>query len=96
MPPLPNLADIIHDDIYTQKTASYRGNHPRMEDVLALIDWDLARDPKQGTDIGECCRVYKTTPIHRTPSFWVLYSYNEAAHEVTLLSLEAVKVPTEL
>ncbi len=92
----PKLAEIIHEKSYDEKADLLEGNPPRLTDVMAAIEWSLARDPKQGTELEPGYRVYKTTSIYKTPAFWVLYKYEEASHKVFLMSLEAVKKVAEL
>ncbi len=91
MPPKAKLAKIIQEHTFSEKYDELRGEHPRLDDVHAGIDWLLARQPRQGTSVNEDHRVYKTSRYHITPAFYVLYRYVESEHTVYLLSLKAVE-----
>jgi len=87
-------ASIIQHPKFSGIFDNYFLTYPRLDDVLADIDWNLAREPRQGAVIEDSCRVYKTNPTPDTPSFWILYEYDEALNQVTLLSMRPVpKLP---
>lgn len=91
MPHNGKLAEITQELSFSAKFDTYREKHKRLDDVHASIDFLLARDPKQGTIVTDDFRVVKTTPICETPSFWVLYRYEEENGNIFLLSIEAIE-----
>jgi hypothetical protein len=91
MPARRKLAEIVQEASFSAELDQYSGNHQRMSDVHASIDWRLARDPLKATKLDGECYIFKTTPVGETPSFWVLYKYDASEHRVYLLSI--VEVP---
>ncbi len=91
MSPRRRLAEVIQEKSFSQELDIYSANHQRMPDIHAAIDWRLAHDPLKATKVADDHYVFKTTSVGNSPSFWVLYSYDEVAHRVHLLSIGEVK-----
>jgi hypothetical protein len=81
---------LVQEEHYTTKLDELACKHQRMNDVQTSIDWTLGKNPRLGTPCDESGKhfVFKTSGIGATPSFWVLYRYEEQEGKAYLLSIE--------
>ena len=84
-----DYAQLIQETYFSRKIDELHNNHRRMSDVHAAFDFSLGKKPDLGTVcIGDPKHyTYKTTGIGETPSFWVLYRYDETEKKIYLLSI---------
>jgi len=84
-----NYALLIEEKSFTDKIAELHKDYIRIYDVHTAIGWALGENPKAGfvCDDEPLHRIFKTTPIGNTPSFWVLYRFDSQQQKVFLLSI---------
>ena len=80
--------EIIQEKYYSKQADRHGKKFNRMNDVITTIDWLLGQDPLYGEIVNGPHRIFKTTAIADTPSFWVLYRYDEEGEKVHLLSID--------
>lgn len=87
-----SIYQIIEESFFQEKIDFLRKQHPRLEDVLEDVFWQLSRSPYEGEDVPleNFHRIYKTFPIWDTPSFWFLYRIDESEKKIYLLSVETL------
>jgi hypothetical protein len=83
---------LVQEEYFRTKLDELIRRHCRMNEVHTAIDWVLGRDPTVGTPCDESGKhfVFKTSEIGATPSFWVLYRYEEHEGKAYLLSIAPV------
>jgi hypothetical protein len=83
---------IMEEHSFTAKIAELSKTYDRIYDVHETIGWALGKQPTIGTACDEDPKHYvlKTTPIGKTPSFWVLYRYEKEEGKVYLVSITPV------
>jgi hypothetical protein len=85
------LRDVVEESRFTQDLDGYRRLYSNMDDVHQIITWTLSRQPMVGDALSFApdFRLFTTTPIGKTPPFWVLYTFD--AERVYLHSLQHVE-----
>jgi len=89
MPISCDYAQLIQEIIFSEKIDFLYKKYSRIFDVHAAIDFTLGKNPLQGTSCTAEPEhyVYQTTEIGNTPSFWVLYRYDQAERTIYLISI---------
>jgi len=72
------LRDVVEEKRFTQDLDAFRELYSNMDDVHQSITWTLSRDPRVGEplEVAPDFRLFTTTPIGKTPAFWVLYTFD--------------------
>ena len=91
---------IIEEIGFQQKIDSYRKKYDRIDNVHEGITWVLSKNPSYGTLVKNPIRInenriFHTTAIGKTPSFWVLYEIDLEKKHVMLLSIHPIKETLE-
>ncbi len=83
---------IVEEEYFREKLDSLREKYPRIDDVWGGICWNLARDPFSGVPVPHEVeyKIFKSTAIGPTPSFWFLYKVEENKKIIRFISIEAV------
>jgi hypothetical protein len=73
------LRDIALDARYAQDLDGFRRQYPALDDVQAALEWELANKPTTGEplDFAPDFRRYTTKASVNTPTFHILYSFDE-------------------
>lgn len=89
-----DYAQIIQEHTFSEAIDQLHNSYTRMSDVHAAIDFALGKQPLLGTSCYEepDHYVFKTTGIGNTPSFWVLYRYDENTNTIYVLSISPSEV----
>lgn len=99
----PILRTVVEEKSFAEELNRLSHKYPRMEDVKRAIDWMVARNPYQFDNMPGFKDYYilKTTDVESgiapTPSFRVLFRYNEETepNNVYLVSIQEVPVSPE-
>ncbi len=78
------------NELFTESVDNLRKIYPRIDEIFQAVTWTLARHPFAGTRLPNDPEyyVFETTPIGTTPSFWILYHFDDDI--VDLLSIGPV------
>lgn len=82
-------AAIVEEHHFKDRIEELKKQYDRIYDVLTGISWLLGKHPTAGRSCENppMHYVFKTIPIGSTPSFWVLYRFDESEKKVYLLSI---------
>lgn len=82
------LRDVVEELRYSQDLDNFRRRYPHMDEVQALLVWELSNNPTLGNSLyfAPDFRLYETSRYEAMPVFYILYTFDE--NRVYLHSIE--------